>query len=118
VLLDRMGALRAAYPLAQAAVLGGTFVPVGGHSPLEAAAAGCPLVSGPYVDKQADLVGPLERAGALVRTASPEEAAEALARWVLQPEAREAAGTAARVTLARHRGVAERIAPEVLACLG
>lgn len=49
VLLDRMGVLPRAYPLAAAATLGGTFAPVGGHSPLEAAAAGCPWSLDPTI---------------------------------------------------------------------
>ncbi|RMF74988.1 MAG: glycosyltransferase [Acidobacteria bacterium] len=109
-----MGVLAALYALADAALLGGTLVPVGGHSPLEAAAAGCPLVAGPHVGHQLDLVEPLERAGALVRVADAGEAARALARLLADPDARRRAGDAARDEVARRRGHADRLAGWVL----
>lgn len=48
VLLDSMGELARLYPAASAALIGGTFdARIGGHSPAEAAAAGCPVLHGP-----------------------------------------------------------------------
>lgn len=50
VVLDTLGELAGLYPRAKAAFIGGTFVEsVGGHSPAEAASAGCPLARGPFV---------------------------------------------------------------------
>jgi tetraacyldisaccharide 4'-kinase len=50
LLLDTVGELAALYPLAGAAFIGGSFVErIGGHSPSEAAAAGCPVVHGPHI---------------------------------------------------------------------
>ena len=113
VLLDRMGVLPRAYPLAAAATLGGTFAPVGGHSPLEAAAAGCPLVSGPHDHAQADLIEPLAAVGALVRCASPASALSQLRSWLSDPAARLAAGEAAQHEVAARRGVARILAAAV-----
>jgi 3-deoxy-D-manno-octulosonic-acid transferase len=113
VLLDRMGVLLRAYPLAAAATLGGTFAPVGGHSPLEAAAAGCPLVAGPHDHAQHDLVEPLAAAGALVRCAGPESALAQLRAWLDDPAARLAAGAAARREVESRRGVARQLAEAV-----
>lgn len=113
VLLDRMGVLPRAYPLAAAATLGGTFAAIGGHSPLEAAAAGCPLVSGPHDHAQTDLVEPLAEAGALVRCASPVSALAQLRAWLDDPAARLAAGEAARREVESRRGVARRLASAV-----
>ncbi|GDX81031.1 hypothetical protein LBMAG42_28420 [Deltaproteobacteria bacterium] len=54
VLLDSLGELSGLYPAAAAAFIGGTFVErVGGHSPAEAASAGCRLVRGPFVSANA-----------------------------------------------------------------
>jgi 3-deoxy-D-manno-octulosonic-acid transferase len=108
-----MGVLPRAYPLAAAATLGGTFAPVGGHSPLEAAAAGCPLVAGPHDHAQADLVEPLAAAGALVRCASPASALAQLRAWLDDPAARLAAGEAARRAVESRRGVARLLAEAV-----
>lgn len=50
LLLDTLGELAGLYPRARAAFVGGTFdAGVGGHSPAEAIAAGCPLVRGPQI---------------------------------------------------------------------
>jgi 3-deoxy-D-manno-octulosonic-acid transferase len=49
VLLDSLGELAGLYDAADAAFVGGTFLrDVGGHSPAEARAAGCPVVTGPH----------------------------------------------------------------------
>ena len=50
LLLDTIGELGTLYAKASAAFVGGTFAAhVGGHSPAEALAAGCPVVHGPHV---------------------------------------------------------------------
>ncbi|MCU0224105.1 MAG: hypothetical protein MUF27_08540 [Acidobacteria bacterium] len=113
VLLDRMGVLPRTYPLAAAATLGGTFAPVGGHSPLEAAAAGCPLVAGPHDHAQVDLIEPLAAAGGLVRCAAPETALAQLRAWLDDPAARLAAGEAAQREVEARCGVGRRLATAV-----
>ncbi len=117
VLLDRMGTLVRSYPLAAAATLGGTFAKVGGHSPLEAAAAGCPLVSGPHDEAQTDLVVPLATAGGLVRCASARSAREQLAAWLDDEAARLAAGRAAQREVQARRGVSRSVAGAIVELL-
>lgn len=117
ILVDRLGLLPRLYPLARAAFLGGTLVEIGGHSPLEAAAAGCPLAAGPHCFQQVPLVEPLESVGALKRAASAGEVAEALARWIDEPAAREAAGRAAASEVERRRGLAGRLADAIVELL-
>ncbi len=48
ILLDTIGELRAAYPLAEIVFVGGSLIPHGGQSILEPAGAGKPIVTGPY----------------------------------------------------------------------
>ncbi len=53
VLLDNMGELPSLFRGAEFAFIGGTFdASIGGHSPLEAARAGVPVVSGPHTASQ------------------------------------------------------------------
>lgn len=113
ILVDRLGVLPRLYPLARAAFLGGTLVEVGGHSPLEAAAAGCPLVAGPHGFQQTALIEPLESVGALKRLPDAGEVAAALLDWIDEPAAREAAGRAALAEVQRRRGVAGRLADAI-----
>jgi 3-deoxy-D-manno-octulosonic-acid transferase len=49
-LLDTTGELASLYPLADAAFVGGTLVPTGGHNILEPAQAACPTVIGPSME--------------------------------------------------------------------
>jgi 3-deoxy-D-manno-octulosonic-acid transferase len=48
ILLDSIGELRSAYPLAEIAFVGGSLIPHGGQSVLEPAAEGKAIVTGPY----------------------------------------------------------------------
>jgi 3-deoxy-D-manno-octulosonic-acid transferase len=48
ILLDTIGELRAAYPLAEIVFVGGSLIPHGGQSVLEPAAEGKAIVTGPY----------------------------------------------------------------------
>jgi 3-deoxy-D-manno-octulosonic-acid transferase len=48
ILLDSIGELRAAYPLSEVVFVGGSLIKHGGQSVFEPAAAGCPMITGPY----------------------------------------------------------------------
>lgn len=110
VLVDRLGVLSRLYLPARAAFLGGTLISLGGHSPLEAAAAGCPLAAGPHIHQQADLCEPLGEAGALVQGSSAAEVGSTLAFWLQDPSAARRAGEAGRQCVESRRGHAERLA--------
>jgi 3-deoxy-D-manno-octulosonic-acid transferase len=62
------------YGCADIALLGGSFVPLGGGNPIEAAACGCPLLMGPNTFRHAQAARAAEHAGAAVRVASLAEA--------------------------------------------
>lgn len=47
--LDSIGELASFYPMARGAFIGGSFVPLGGHNPLEAAVHGVPCCWGPHL---------------------------------------------------------------------
>ena len=64
-LLDTLGDLQAFYSAADAAFVGGSLVPVGGHSLLEPASLGLPLLSGPHVHNAPDVAALLAGVGAL-----------------------------------------------------
>jgi len=49
-LVDTMGELKMLYAASDAAFVGGSMVPVGGHNILEAAAVGTPVLFGPYME--------------------------------------------------------------------
>lgn len=57
ILIDAMGLLRKCYQLADVAIVAGSYTPrVGGHNVLEPSWYGVPVVFGPYMQNQPDLV--------------------------------------------------------------
>ena len=54
-LLDGLGQMDSLFAAADLVLMGGSFAPLGGHNPLEPAAAGVPVICGPHLFKnQAD----------------------------------------------------------------
>lgn len=55
VLIDTLGKLTHCYQIAEVAIVGGSFVDIGGHNLLEPSEYGVPVLFGPYVYKQTEL---------------------------------------------------------------
>ena len=73
ILLDSIGELRSAYPLAEIVFVGGSLIPHGGQSIFEPASAGKAIVTGPYtVNFDAAVREFLDR-GALVQLSAKKE---------------------------------------------
>ena len=104
---DRSGALGDYYAIADAAFVGGSLVPFGGHNPLEPAACGLPVMMGPHTRAQQDSVEMLVRAGALLRVEEGTLRAT-LARLLGDGEERTRRGAAGRLAVDALRGVAVR----------
>lgn len=64
-LADSMGELIGFYQLADVAVVGGSFVNVGGHNPIEAAQFGIPIIMGTYTQSCQNIVEEFIQVGAL-----------------------------------------------------
>ncbi len=64
---DSMGEMPLYYAMADVALLGGSFEPLGGQNLIEAAACGCPLVLGPHTFNFEDAAQLAIEAGAAVR---------------------------------------------------
>ncbi|SJN11255.1 Lipid IVA 3-deoxy-D-manno-octulosonic acid transferase [often with also] [Halomonas citrativorans] len=75
---DTLGELGVLYGAGLVAFVGGSLVPLGGHNVLEPAALGKPVLSGPFVENFADVVEPLEAAGALTLVADVDALVDAL----------------------------------------
>lgn len=52
VIIERVGVLDEMYKIADAAIIGGTFIPIGGHNVWDAACNGIPVFFGRHIDKQ------------------------------------------------------------------
>jgi 3-deoxy-D-manno-octulosonic-acid transferase len=77
---DTMGELLFLYALADCAFVGGSLIPNGGHNPLEPAALGKPVLSGPHVFNFLEISGQLKQAGALRMAEDADALAEAVAQ--------------------------------------
>lgn len=65
ILIDAMGILSACYQLSDIAIVGGSYVShVGGHNIFEPAALGIPVLFGPHMETQRDLVDVVVHGGA------------------------------------------------------
>ena len=110
-LLDTLGELPTAYLLADAVFVGRSLGPMGGSNPLEAIAAGKPVVTGPHHEHFAGVVAELGRVGGVVVSADPMDV---IKRWIADPKASAKVQEGARRAMARHRGAARSTAARVL----
>ena len=110
---DSMREMALYYGMADAALLGGSFAPLGGQNLIEAAACACPLVMGPHTFNFALAAELAIEAGAAVRVADLAQAVPRAAGLALALD-RSAWALRAERFAAAHRGAAARMAAEVL----
>ena len=113
---DSMGEMPAYYALAQVALLGGSFAPLGGQNLIEAAACGCPVLMGPHTFNFAQAAELALAAGAARRVASMGEAV-ALACEPLSAAQRREQFARCLAFAAQHRGAAKRMAQRIATLL-
>lgn len=84
ILLDSIGELRAVFPLADIAFIGGSIASHGGHNVLEPAVEGVCVITGPHTDNFAAIIQTLLSEGALVQLGEVaiSEAAKQLAATI------------------------------------
>lgn len=106
---DRVGVLTGWYRAADAAFVGGSLSPFGGHNPLEPAACGVAVLMGPHHASQATYVRALEAAGALLVAAAGEPLAAALRGLLEHDAARAERGRAGLAVAQAQRGAASAV---------
>ncbi|MFO1406327.1 MAG: lipid IV(A) 3-deoxy-D-manno-octulosonic acid transferase [Steroidobacteraceae bacterium] len=113
-LVDTLGELQAFYAAADVAFVGGSLVPVGGHSLLEPASLGVPVVSGPHVHNAPEVAAILGSNGSLEVVPDADGLAAAVQRAFDDPEDARARGGRGREAVRASRGAVERVATAVL----
>jgi 3-deoxy-D-manno-octulosonic-acid transferase len=106
--IDTLGELSAFYGCAQVAFVGGSLEDIGGHNLLEPAAAGTPVVSGPFLRNFADIAARMQAAGALRVGADAEAVAAELEALLASPMQRDAMVAAGLALVEEGRGALER----------
>lgn len=106
LLVDTIGELRFIYGAADIAFIGGSFLPYGGHNPLEAAAYGIPVLFGPYMENAGG--ASLKECGGGIEVKDPAELQRTINRLLKNPKERSKRGILAKRTLEEVRGASER----------
>lgn len=117
VILDTRGELASAYREATVAFVGGTLIPVGGHNLLEPAVWGRPVLFGPYTDHCAEVAALLQEAGGGRRVDGVEDMVRYLRDWLVDREACETVGQAARRVVVDNQGALKQSLEWIESCL-
>ncbi|WP_286137720.1 3-deoxy-D-manno-octulosonic acid transferase [Polaromonas sp. C04] len=115
---DSLGEMALYYGLADVALLGGSFEPLGGQNLIEAAACGCPVVMGPSTFNFAQAARLAEAAGAASRADSMEAALQTALALTRDAPGRAAMAERGTGFAAAHRGAVDKTAAAVVALLG
>ena len=115
IILDTVGELAAAYSFATIAFVGGSLVPVGGHSILEPAAFSKPTIVGPYMQNSPGVIDVFQERDAVLQIHDSESQAQcsSLAKefssLIQNPERAKQIGETARQILDENSGATDRI---------
>lgn len=106
---DSMGELVMWYGVADVAWIGGSFAPIGGHNPLEAALWAIPVLSGTHIHNFMDIYPSLVESGGAKLVESSADLAHHLHIWLTDQQARTQAGLAAQHYVQQHQGVVTKL---------
>ena len=110
LVVDSTGELRSFYEAADVVVVGKSFCSHGGQNPVEAAAIGCPVLTGPNMENFRAVMNILLQRRAIVQVGGPAELETALSSLLADEEERAALGRRARQTIIENQGAVERSA--------
>ncbi len=105
---DSLGEMALYLGLADAALLGGSFAPLGGQNLIEAAACACPVVMGPHTFNFAQAAEMAQSEGAAFAVGGMAQAVRFVLQLVHNPQVLEDASSAAVAFAGRHQGAAQR----------
>jgi 3-deoxy-D-manno-octulosonic-acid transferase len=114
---DTLGEMPLYYGLADVALMGGSFAPLGGQNLIEAAACGCPVLLGPHTFNFAEAAERACTQGAAQRVQDMDQAVQAAHAWVENAQALAQARSAALAFAQAHRGAAQATARAVCGLL-
>jgi len=108
ILLDAMGLLRTSYQIADMALVAGSYTEkVGGHNILEPAYYGVPVIYGPHMRAQQDLVNLMDEFSA-GKQVLPENLSKTLCDWLGDPKKCHSIGQNGLRLITESRGATEK----------
>jgi 3-deoxy-D-manno-octulosonic-acid transferase len=111
---DSLGEMALYYGLSDAALLGGSFAPLGGQNLIESTACGCPVIMGPHTFNFAEAAQLAEEAGAALRVEDMAQAVITALQMVSFAPDENAHVQACLEFSQAHRGAAQRTAQMLL----
>lgn len=109
LVIDTLGELMDFYAASDLALVGGSLVVHGGHNPLEPAALGLPVLSGPHVANFAEVYEAMFQAKTALKVEDAQGLGQAIVALMDDADARKTLGESARVWLEAHRGALGRL---------
>ena len=110
LIVDSTGELRDWQALAEVVIIGKSFLAKGGQNPVEAIAAGVPVVCGPHMENFSALMTLLLVAQGVCQVGNLSDLSGALRSMLTNPVAAHAMAARGRLALARHAGATLRTA--------
>lgn len=101
---DTMGELVSFYAASDLAFIGGSLVERGGQNPLEPAAVGLPLLTGPYTFNFELITAQLVQRGIAIKVNTSQELAEQVIALLSNPEKRQEMGNEAKKFVEENKG--------------
>ena len=114
---DTLGEMMIFYAASDIAFVGGSLVETGGHNPLEPAALGLPVITGPHWFNFSGIYPELLASGAARQVSDSDELAATLVEWFEDEELRRGAGAAGQQVVVRNRGALANILTRIDASL-
>jgi 3-deoxy-D-manno-octulosonic-acid transferase len=105
---DTMGEMTFYYAAADVAVIGGSFLPLGGQNLIESLAAGTPVVVGPHMFNFSEATALALEAGAAIQASDPRAAMASASELLRDEKRRRLMAGAGRKFCEAHRGAAQR----------
>ena len=109
LLLDTLGELTYFYGISDIAIIGGSFVPVGGHNLMEAACANVPIIMGPYLDHIDDIASMFSEKGGMLIAQNAAELGRQLEALLSSVQERKDLVARANAVLKSNQGALEEV---------
>lgn len=111
--IDTLGELPLFYACADAAFVGGSLQPIGGHNLLEPAAVGCPVVTGPHLHNFTDIARQLRQVHALLVADDADGVGKQIEHLLSDADLRARMATAGKALVQAGRGALQRTWDEI-----
>ncbi|MBT5266923.1 MAG: 3-deoxy-D-manno-octulosonic acid transferase [Rhodospirillaceae bacterium] len=109
-LVDTLGELGRFFDLAPVVFVAGSFVPVGGHNPIEPAHYDCAILFGPLMSKNIEIADEMKSRGAALEVSDATTLGQTVARLLSDEAEVKRLAEAARGLLSDHLGVTDTVA--------